>query len=426
MSANRVKRLVVLIEGRVAGSLEQDANGRLAFEYDTTYPSNATPLSPSLPVSSERFTDRSISPFIAGLLPDNEQVLDRWSSQFGLRSKSAFALLSHIGLDCAGAVQFVTDADLDAVTQGDLVELGENDIETMLRDLRQNPYTWQQPMGARSGQFSLAGAQSKFALHRDGDVWARPSGQVPTTHILKPSIPGIPDHDLNEHLCLRAATRLGLLAAESELLRFRSERVVVVERFDRRRVGGDLRRVHQVDMCQARSVMPDRKYQSDGGPGPLDIIETLRAHAAGVADVERFVHSLIFNWVIAGTDAHAKNFGLLLSGPSARLTPLYDLASATVLDDWNPHKWELAMRINGKSRFRYLTAADWRKFANAVGVDASDVIATAIRYADSIGDALLDSGNELSSDVVERQPITRLIDSVTEHAQSIRRTLGRG
>ena len=204
MSANRVKRLVVLIEGRIAGSLEQDANGRLAFEYDSKYPSDATPLSPSLPVSSERFTDRAISPFIAGLLPDNEQVLDRWSSQFGLRSKSAFALLSHIGLDCAGAVQFVTDTDLDAVTQGDLVKLGENEIETMLRDLRQNPYSWQQPTGARSGQFSLAGAQSKFALHRDGDVWARPSGRVPTTHILKPSIPGIPDHDLNEHLCLRA------------------------------------------------------------------------------------------------------------------------------------------------------------------------------------------------------------------------------
>jgi hypothetical protein len=84
------------------------------------------------------------------------------------------------------------------------------------------------------------------------------------------------------------------------------------------------------------------------------------------------------------------------------------------------------MRINGKSRFTYLTTADWRKFANAVGVDASDVIATAVRYADSIGDALLDSGNELSSDVVERQAITRLIDSVTAHAQSIRRTLGRG
>jgi serine/threonine-protein kinase HipA len=172
--------------------------------------------------------------------------------------------------------------------------------------------------------------------------------------------------------------------------------------------------------------MPDRKYQSDGGPGPLDIIETLRAHAAGVADVERFVHSLIFNWVIAGTDSHAKNYGLLLSGSSARLTPLYDLASATVLEDWNPHKWELAMRINGKSRFKYLTTADWRKFANAAGVDASDVIATAIRYADSIGDALLDSGNELSSDVTERQAITRLIDSVTAHAQSIRRTLGSG
>ena len=38
---------------------------------------------------------------------------------------------------------------------------------------------------------------------------------------------------------------------------------------------------------------------------------------------------LIFNWLIAGTDAHAKNFSLLIApGPQIRLAPLYDLASA--------------------------------------------------------------------------------------------------
>ena len=57
------------------------------------------------------------------------------------------------------------------------------------------------------------------------------------------------------------AQRLGLLAASSELARFEDERVFVVERYDRRRVNGELRRLHQVDMCQALGVMPDLKYQ---------------------------------------------------------------------------------------------------------------------------------------------------------------------
>ncbi|TFH19158.1 MAG: hypothetical protein E4H05_04875, partial [Acidimicrobiales bacterium] len=100
---------------------------------------------------------------------------------------------------------------------GNLEALTTSDIAQMLRDLRTDPYTWQQPAGARGGHFSLAGAQTKFALHRTADGWARPSGRIPTTHIFKPAIPGIAHHDLNEHLCLQAAQRLGLLPPRPSL-----------------------------------------------------------------------------------------------------------------------------------------------------------------------------------------------------------------
>ena len=79
----------------------------------------------------------------------------------------------------------------------------------------------------------LASAQSKFALNRTADRWSRLSEHIPTTHNFKPAIPGIAHHDLNEHLCLQAAQRLGLLAASSELARFDDERVFVVERYGR-------------------------------------------------------------------------------------------------------------------------------------------------------------------------------------------------
>lgn len=48
--------------------------------------------------------------------------------------------------------------------------------------------------------------------------------------------------------------------------------------------------------------------------------------------VDRFVQALVFNWLIAGTDAPNKNYGLVLSGIDARVAPLYDVASALV--DW--------------------------------------------------------------------------------------------
>jgi len=62
-----------------------------------------------------------------------------------------------------------------------------------------------------TGQFSLAGAQAKTALYFDERTsrWGDPSGAISTTHILKPAIGGLDDHDLNEQLCLSAARLLG-------------------------------------------------------------------------------------------------------------------------------------------------------------------------------------------------------------------------
>jgi serine/threonine-protein kinase HipA len=337
-----IRKLVAFIDGRRAGSLSQDRNGRLRYVYDLDCPAEATPLSPRLTVAGGEFTHADVAPFIAGLLPDNDQVLDRWGRLFGVSPRNPFAILAHVGSDCAGAVQFVPADVVGELDTGSIEALTTSDIAEMLRELRTDPHSWQQPTGARGGQFSLAGAQTKFALHRTTHGWARPSGRVPTTHIFKPAIPGIAHHDLNEHLCLSASRKLGLLSAASELARFEDERVFIVERYDRRLVAGELRRLHQVDMCQALGVMPELKYQRDGGPGPVDIITTIRSVFAGEADVERFVQALVFNWLIAGTDAHAKNYGLVMSGSDARLAPLYDLASALVMPEWDWHKWELA------------------------------------------------------------------------------------
>ncbi len=42
--------------------------------------------------------------------------------------------------------------------------------------------------------------------------------------------------------------------------------------------------------------------------------------------MREFAGALAFNWLIAGTGAHAKNYSLLLSGSQARHAPLGGLA----------------------------------------------------------------------------------------------------
>ena len=71
------------------------------------------------------------------------------------------------------------------------------------------------------------------------DAGASRPASTPTTHILKPAVAGLDDHDLNEHLCLDAARRAGLIAVRTEIARFADETAVVVTRYDR--VDGDRR-----------------------------------------------------------------------------------------------------------------------------------------------------------------------------------------
>ena len=150
--------------------------------------------------------------------------------------------------------------------------------------------------------------------------------RVTSTHILKPAIPGFEDQHINEHLCLAAAQNLNLVAASTAVKSFADQQVLVATRFDRR----------IEDMCQALGVHPRQKYEHEGGPSAGNIIGLIRtATGRTVADreVRRFVDALIFNWIIGGTDAHAKNYGFLHSGPQTRLAPLYGISSILPYDD---------------------------------------------------------------------------------------------
>jgi serine/threonine-protein kinase HipA len=118
-----------------------------------------------------------------------------------------------------------------------------------------------------------------------------------------PAVAGLDDHDLNEHLSLTAARACGLTAVSTRLVMFSEQSAVLVRRYDRRITDEQVIRVHQEDLCQALSVPPARKYQSEGGPGARQIAALLR-HAmparTGKAAVWQLARALAFNWLIAG------------------------------------------------------------------------------------------------------------------------------
>lgn len=410
--------LVVLLDDAIAGTLTRLPSGRLRFDYDDDYRSrpSPTPLSVSISPLVRSHPDGAIAPWLWGLLPDNQAVLDRWAREFHVSATSPFSMLATpIGHDCPGAVRFATPDAVGDVTDrtGQVTWLTEDQVAQRLRDLREDSTAW---LGRDfTGQFSLAGAQAKTALlHHDGR-WGVPSGAVATSHILKPAVAGLDDHDLNEHLCLAAARRAGLVAARTRVAEFGGESAIVVDRYDRRPLDAQLARIHQEDICQALSIPPARKYQNEGGPGPQDVARLFRtAMPPRVADdaIWRFFDALAWNWLIAGTDAHAKNYSLLLAGGDVRLAPLYDVASALPYGT-DERKLRFAMKIGGDYRV-YARRNPWGKAADDLGVDPERALARVRQLAARAPDAFADAASAPEVASLQRPLPDRLADLIAD------------
>ena len=434
--ANRT--LVVLIGGARAGTLTQDRHGRIRFTYDDDYMDDpaATPLSSTLPLTAATHAGRAIIAYLTGLLPDNRDVLDRWGARFRVSANNPFALLEHVGEDCAGAVQFVRFERVNELEPGTVNWVEVAQIGERIRQLRVDPTSWLGP-DDRSGHFSLAGAQAKFAILRDGDRWGDPSGAMATTHIVKPTTGPFVDQHLDEHLCLSAAAGAGLLTVHSEIIDFAGEPAVVITRFDRFRGEGTERaiRVHQEDFCQALSVMPERKYQSDGGPGPADLFRLVRTIMPGMAGDDacmQLVDSLAFNWLIGGSDAHAKNYSLLMSGRAVRLAPLYDLTSIFPYRlrprerlvpgrvNRNP---KMAMRIGEHYEIGMVRRDDWTIVARWAELDPDATLARIGTLAEAVVPALAAAAIDTAVTAAASKLPARLVDEVEANVAHCRSAL---
>ena len=481
-----MSELWVLLDGREVGVVRQ-VQGKLNFVYADSWRSSpgAYPSSLSMLLAASEHPHAAIEPFIWGLLPDNEFVLGRWAQKFQVSARNAFALISHVGEDCAGAVQFVRSDRRDAILNSPPAQtewLTEADVANRLRSLQVDASASRLPRD--TGQFSLAGAQPKTALLFDGQRWGVPSGRTPTTHILKPPTGGFAGHAENEHLCLRLAKALGLPTADSEVMQFEDTTAIVVDRYDRvtikktveKMAAQDalnalraatlpnspdrdaavmatldlddaiqarsllelaktvpIHRVHQEDFCQALRIHPSLKYQNDGGPGPKAIIDLLRTNAtdsksrkkysvksAADSDITSFVDALIFNWLIGGTDAHAKNYSLLIGGRGmVRLAPLYDIASILAYSDVDPRKAKMAMKIGDHYKIHDIGFSDWRKLAGSVRVDSDALIERIRGMAKALPDQLSDEIKELGESGLTHPIIALLGRMLPERAAKI-------
>ena len=348
--------LNVYLNGRFVGKLNRKTSGAIDFKYDSSWLdwSNSMAISFSLPLREEPYVGESVMAVFENLLPDNDAIRRRMAENIHAGGIDAFSLLSAIGRDCVGALQFLpegVDPGLPGVVSGKPID--DSEVASILGNLASSP------LGLSEGddfRISLAGAQEKTALLLLQGRWNKPLGSTATTHILKPQIGQLPNGiDLsesveNEFLCLKLTKELGLPSAEVEMVPFGGNNVLVVTRFDRKwTTDNRLLRLPQEDCCQALGVLPTRKYESDHGPGIKDLLSLLKASDKPEDDQKILLKTMIVFWLIGATDGHAKNFSIHLKpGGGFRLTPLYDVISAQPSVDRGQiqrNKMKLAMAV---------------------------------------------------------------------------------
>lgn len=359
------RELEVWLFSERVGSLAL-VDGRLNFRYAPDWLSrpHAVTLSSSLPLQAEPFDDHHTRPFFAGLLPEG-QLRRLIAQQFQISSQNDFALLDHIGGECAGAVTLLEPGLLLSSPEHghDVQWLSDEEVVAMLDELPHRPM-----LAGKDGlRLSLAGAQDKLPVVFDGDRIGLPRNGTPSSHILKPAIGTLADTVINEGFCLALAEAMQLKPAKSQIHSVLGRQFLLVERYDRvADEQGQRQRLHQEDFCQALGVVPELKYQNEGGPDLAQCFDLVRrATRPSAPHILRMLDYVIFNALIGNHDAHAKNFSLLYPGKSAVLAPLYDVLSTAVYPSLT---LKMAMKIGSKYKFSEVQARHWDQFLEAVGL----------------------------------------------------------
>jgi len=321
------KKLHVYLNSEHVGELEQNKHGQMTFRYIPEWlnSSLAFPISCSLPMREETFTEKECRPFFAGILPE-DTARKLIAKNLGISANNDFSMLEKIGGECAGAITFLDESEKLNKTINQYEALNDQTLVELLQKLTYQPLL----AGQKNVRLSMAGVQDKLPVHVKNGKFSIPLGSSPSTHILKPINIHFSGLHYNEAFCMTLASACGFLTADAEIKSISGIEFLLIERYDRYLNDGKIVRLHQEDFCQATAIVPERKYQSEGGPSFKNCFALLRhSSVVPVVDLERLIEAVIFNVLVGNCDAHGKNFSLVYGQHGITLAPLYDLVCTT-------------------------------------------------------------------------------------------------
>lgn len=355
----------------------------LSFSYSHTWLATpgAKPIVPGLPLTPDQVETPAVAAFFENLLPEGDQ-----RKVISIREKvsTVFGLLSRVGGESAGAFVLVPEGETlqspiyQHLTwdQVDLLVHADGAQSTEREEIEREAAALPTP------RMSLSGAQFKLLLYVDEEGKpARPMGNAPSTHILKPDIQRsdikVFASAVNETIIMLAAVKCGLRTAKVAYQP--NTRACLVERYDReRQPDGSLKRIWQADFCQMLEKPSDVKYEAEGGPTFKDCYDLLEISARPAVDRLQLLRWLFFNLCAGNDDSHAKNLSIIATPGGLRLAPFYDLMCTRVYPGLAA---KFAFEIGGETEPGKITQAHIHELAGSLGVAPKYMVNLALDMA---------------------------------------------
>jgi serine/threonine-protein kinase HipA len=420
--------LRVFFQNTHCGNLQEVANGAVQFQYmDRWIEEGRTQISVRLPVSDRVYENAEAAPFIASFLPEGESLRRRLEKLLHADAENDFALLSIIGRESAGALSFWPEDEEPFSDASRYEALSNDEFERWKAYAHQLPMQFQ----GRQVRLSLAGTQSKTALYFDEkDQPFIPENGAPTTHILKPRIPGCqPSTVFIELLTMRLARAVLGEARVPEVDLWNN--CYRIRRFDRLRSDHGVVRVHQEDFCLALGRMPNQKYET-GSPRErlagscfslIDALGEQELITAPALQRQQLLDQIILNVLLHNPDAHLKNYAFLYKEDGRlEITPLYDSLCTHGLNfasdstgawtaDAGPstHTRELSLQIGNAVNIDEVSIEDWEVFALECGFTKAYVRRRLRFLAERASASLVATADEAVEQTPAMEPASKLL-----------------
>ena len=419
--------------GRI--SVYNDCNIGFAYEPAWISADDSFPLSVTLPLTEGPFPSEAIAPWLDNLLPEGG-LRTRVAAAVNLPESDFMEILKKIGGDTAGAISVGSPSVRKDWRHQSLRSHYQSDSEEgalsrHIKDLKRRPFL----VGVDGTvRLSLAGGEEKtilsvidengkpkLGLPTSADRLAIPKGGAPSTIIVKPNNMHFDGNVENEAYCLTLASLIGIPAAECAVLKMQDGNALAVARYDRcTHDDGSIQRLHQEDFAQANGAHSSKKYEIGTDAG-LSLQKLLSVKDdLPESDISKLIDQIIFNILVANTDAHAKNYSIM-HGRTLRLAPMYDVSSALL---WPIHEQNHAQKIAGKKRKPgYIAKRHWESIARDAGLSEHYVLQQVLKQVDRMatvsGEAIRRVANQPGTSEIAVKYVASLVD------QNVRRIAGR-